>query len=202
MNRVILFYKLELHALEKVLMFELTYLVCTSGNYIWKIYIFYGYIFFPPVFRRREVNMSNGAGGNGNADPTTSGFYPPHGYLPHQYVRTPYPGGFPGGGAAGFMRPYAPFQQPNGELVYTYPPPPGGFPIASYSIPQGSQVLQQPPPPQQQQQQPQVPSKPHQPPPLSCYNCGSQSHSAIDCPEATIEEVTKLGIYLLIYFKM
>lgn len=152
-----------------------------------------------PDSRRREVTMSNGAGGNGNADPTTSGFYPPHGYLPHQYVRTPYPGGFPGGGAAGFMRPYAPFQQPNGELVYTYPPPPGGFPIAGYSIPQGSQVLQQPPPPQQQQQQPPVPSKPLQPPPQSCYNCGSQSHSAIDCPESTIEEVTKLGQYRLDY---
>lgn len=141
-----------------------------------------------PDSRRREGNMSNGAGGNGSGEP---GFYAPHGYLPPQYVRTPYPGGgFPGGGA-GFMRAaYPPFQQPNGEIVYTYPPPPGGFLPAGYSIPQGGQVLQQPPP---QQVQP----KPLQPPPLSCYNCGSQSHSAVDCPEATIEEVTKQGQYRL-----
>lgn len=34
---------------------------------------------------------------------------------------------------------------------------------------------------------------------LSCYNCGSQSHSGPDCQEASMEDVTRSAIYKLDY---
>lgn len=85
--------------------------------------------------------------------------------------------------------------------------------------------LPQPPPPQQQQSQqqqqqsvlPQVQTNP--PPPsaalltaspytsltvgvskqMSCYNCGSQTHTGRDCNEASMEDVTRGAIYKLDY---
>lgn len=150
--------------------------------------------------RRREVSMSNGAGGNGSGEPG-GGFYTAHSYMSPQYVRTPYPGAYPG--ASGFVRAYPPFQQHNGEIVYTYQPPPGAsfIPAAGFTLPPSGPppTQQNVPPPPQAVPPPQAPppqqSKPLQPPPLSCYNCGSQSHSANECPEPSIEEVTKQGLY-------
>ncbi|XP_063229745.1 proline-rich protein 36-like isoform X2 [Bacillus rossius redtenbacheri] len=76
-----------------------------------------------------------------------------------------------------YIRPSYPFSH-NGDLVYQYhgpqtPPPPTFVPpVFPAAVP---------------------------PPKVSCYNCGSGSHLATDCKEATMEEMTKPGQYHIDY---
>lgn len=86
-------------------------------------------------------------------------------------------------------RPGPPFTyQPNGELVYPYPPAPFVSLLTPYppttAVPPVSVV-----PPQQTVPPPVVPAK------LSCWNCGGSGHTGSDCTEPTIEEITRPGNY-------
>ncbi|XP_073995167.1 uncharacterized protein isoform X1 [Rhodnius prolixus] len=151
-------------------------------------------------------NGSNGGANNGSSSTNTGGNNvgggaeppaPTGGYFTSYmspYIR---PAGYPSFHHPGFVRPtYPPPPYHNGDIVYPYPPPPP----PQGNGPQGPpQFLPGPPQP------PYSPAPPPQPPQLhppqqqqhklSCYNCGSQSHIAVDCPEATIEEITKQGQY-------
>uniref|UniRef100_A0A8D8M5A1 Zinc finger CCHC domain-containing protein 2 n=1 Tax=Cacopsylla melanoneura TaxID=428564 RepID=A0A8D8M5A1_9HEMI len=81
------------------------------------------------------------------------------------------------------------------------PPTPGTYPIPLYP-----QVLYQYAPPQPPGPGPTLYTAPPHPAPLppvrpasSCYNCGSQNHVAPECPDPTIDEVSKQGHYRLDY---
>lgn len=130
--------------------------------------------------------------------------------------------------------------QPNGDILYPYPPQvaaaaaagitflqPSGAPPPQVvrTSPSASVPTSLPPPPpqqqqtQQQQQQPsQIQQQTHQPPNaalltvspyttltiggnklISCFNCGSQSHTGRECQEASMEDVTRGSIYKLDY---
>lgn len=108
----------------------------------------------------------------------------------------------------------------------TQPPPPQQAQPPSQQPPL---IQQQPPPPPQQQQQPPPPQQkvptaytppaavsgvvppavPHPPAastptgslysPLSCFNCGSQKHTGLECQESSMEDVTRNSIYKLDY---
>lgn len=110
-------------------------------------------------------------------------------------------------------------QQTMRSAAQTTQPPPPQQPQQQPPL-----IQQQPPPPQQQQQQQlqKVPTAytppavvtgvvpPSHPPaastptgslysPLSCFNCGSQKHTGLDCQESSMEDVTRNSIYKLDY---
>lgn len=155
----------------------------------------------PSAQRRREMgsNAVNGApddrkvfGGNEVQpfpySPGAPAPAPP--YLPHtQFIRAAaaaaaaYPAFHPNS----YVRPSFPFPHPNsGDMVYQYPPP-----SQAAFLPPGPAPAPQPPPISYSAIVPQ--------PKISCYNCGSQSHLPNDCPESTIEEVSKQGQYRIDY---
>lgn len=99
--------------------------------------------------------------------------------------------------------------------------PPSGAPPPAVVRSTGTVPTTVPPPTQQQQQQQQPPPPPTQQQPLpasalvapapytaltvgtnksiSCFNCGSQSHTGRECQEASMEDVTRGSIYKLDY---
>ncbi|XP_014249626.1 trithorax group protein osa isoform X2 [Cimex lectularius] len=136
------------------------------------------------------VNSSGGNGGSG--EPTGAA---PGGYFSYMspYLRPAYPTAYHH--PAAYVRHAYPTAYHNGDLVYQYPsgpPPPGANAAGTFLPPPPPPPSFSPvaPPPQQP---PPPPSQVLKPP--SCYNCGSQSHVAMDCPDPTIEEVTKQGQY-------
>ncbi|KAI5743954.1 hypothetical protein M8J77_024250 [Diaphorina citri] len=122
----------------------------------------------------------------------------------HQYRRrTEMNGHDPGlaptcpGGDANFY----PLLQPQPHQPFLPPPPP---PATAYSIPVYSPcfpelLYQYPGPPPPNLAPPVFASLPSVPKLSSCYNCGSQTHVAPECPDPTIDEVSKQGQYRLDY---
>lgn len=130
--------------------------------------------------------------------------YLPHGHFP---ALRPSSGIYSNFSHGPYARPtYPTTYQPNGEMMYQYPghPSSGGTP---------------PPPPNAATTPVQTPYMPPTPvvtyapaavPPtkISCYNCGSSSHLAVDCKDQTMEDLTKKGtrfftilfLYFLFYF--
>lgn len=121
--------------------------------------------------------------------------YLPHGHFP---ALRPSSGIYSNFSHGPYARPaYPTTYQPNGEMMYQYPghPSSGGTP---------------PPPPNAAATPVQAPYMPPTPivtyapaavPPtkISCYNCGSSSHLAVDCKDQTMEDLTKKAQYRLDY---
>ncbi|XP_011635738.2 zinc finger CCHC domain-containing protein 14 [Pogonomyrmex barbatus] len=166
------------------------------------------------TMRQKSQGMLNGAG-NGNGGPPS---------LPHcvsfpappthsQLTYLP-PGHFPAalrpssGIYSNFLhgpsaRPaYQPAYQPNGEIMYTSPytghpasgstPPPPPPPNAAAATP--VQASYMPPTPVVTYAAAVIPQTK-----ISCYNCGSNSHLAVDCKDQTMEDLTKKAQYRLDY---
>ncbi|KAJ8680595.1 hypothetical protein QAD02_016382 [Eretmocerus hayati] len=112
--------------------------------------------------------------------------------------------------------------QPNGEMMYQYPghplpgntanvttatgtpPPPAvaSAPVAVQSVPASGQVVQQQvqPPQSYVATTPVVAyTQPMSPAKISCYNCGSNAHTAAECKEQTMEDITRRAQYRLDY---
>lgn len=167
------------------------------------------------AMRQKSQGMLNGGAGNGNgnggspnlphctavsfpAPPTHSQLtYLPHGHFPAtlrpgttgiysnflhgpSVARPAYPGAY----------------QPNGEMVYPYTghpgasgstPPPPTPPGATAATPVQSYM---PPTPVVTYAAAMIP-----PAKISCYNCGSSSHLAVDCKDQTMEDLTKKGMF-------
>uniref|UniRef100_A0A0A9W3R0 Zinc finger CCHC domain-containing protein 2 n=1 Tax=Lygus hesperus TaxID=30085 RepID=A0A0A9W3R0_LYGHE len=140
-----------------------------------------------------NASGSNGGGGNGGGGGEPPGPVPPgsyFGYMTAPYIRPPYPAYHHHPAAYVRHGPYPTAYHNGTELVYhQYPPPgtPGAGPPPQ--PPPGTFIPGPPPPAVPQYSQPPIMKQ------VSCYNCGSQSHQAVDCPDPTIEEVTKQGQY-------
>ncbi|XP_076232187.1 uncharacterized protein LOC143177835 isoform X2 [Calliopsis andreniformis] len=152
---------------------------------------------------RHKNQMVNG-GGPPNLSQCVSFPAPPsHSqvtYLPHGHFSAlrPSSGIYSNFSHGPYARPaYPTTYQPNGEMMYPYPghPSSGGTP---------------PPPPNAAATPVQAPYMPPTPvvtyapaavPPtkISCYNCGSSSHLAVDCKDQTMEDLTKKAQYRLDY---
>nr|XP_033341727.1 zinc finger CCHC domain-containing protein 14 isoform X2 [Megalopta genalis] len=155
---------------------------------------------------RHKSQMVNG-GGPPNLSQCVSFPAPPShsqvAYLPHGHFSTlrPSSGIYSNFSHGPYARPaYPTTYQPNGEMMYQYPghPPSGGTP---------------PPPPNAAATPVQAPYIPPTPvvtyapaavPPtkISCYNCGSSNHVAVDCKDQTMEDITKKAQYRLDYSVM
>lgn len=84
-----------------------------------------------------------------------------------------------------------PFQtQPNGELVYTFNPP-----FLTTQSPVVNSVSQRASPTAVPVPTPYPTNKMVQ----SCFNCGSTSHTGLNCSEASMEDVTRNAVYKLDY---
>ncbi|KAG7208853.1 hypothetical protein KM043_015038 [Ampulex compressa] len=122
--------------------------------------------------------------------------YLPHGHFP---ALRPSSGIYSNFSHGPYARPaYPATYQPNGEMMYQYPghPSSGGTPPPPPNA--AATPVQQPPymPPT-----PVVTYAPAAVPPtkISCYNCGSSSHLAVDCKDQTMEDLTKKAQYRLDY---
>ncbi|XP_011151945.2 atrophin-1 isoform X1 [Harpegnathos saltator] len=177
----------------------------------------------PPVratMRQKSQGMLNGGVGNGNGGggppslphcPTVPFPTPPsHSqltYLPHGHfpaaIRSSTTGiytNFLHGPSA--ARPaYPGAYQPNGgEMMYPYtghpgasgstPPPPPNAAVAATQV----QASYMPPTPVVTYAAAVIP-----PTKISCYNCGSSNHLAVDCKDQTMEDITKKAQYRLDY---
>ncbi|XP_011167390.2 zinc finger CCHC domain-containing protein 2 isoform X2 [Solenopsis invicta] len=158
--------------------------------------------------RQKSQGILNGAGnGNGGppslshcvsfpAPPTHSQFtYLPHGHFPAIRPSSGIYSNF----LHGPSRPaYQPAYQPNGEIMYPYtahpvsgstpPPPPNAAAAASV------QASYMPPTSVVTYAAAVIPQTK-----ISCYNCGSNSHLAVDCKDQTMEDITKKAQYRLDY---
>lgn len=137
----------------------------------------------------------------GMAPPPHNTFRLPGFQLPHNGGELLYPAYHPAGGIT-----FLPGAVPPGAPPVALRTPNNGAPVVStQAVSQPSTQQQVPPPPQQLQ--PTTPSatviasvtvglanKP-----VSCYNCGSQTHSGRECQEASMEDVTRSAIYKLDY---
>ncbi|KAI4483544.1 PREDICTED: uncharacterized protein LOC106789273 [Polistes canadensis] len=126
---------------------------------------------------------------------------PPHSqvtYLPHGHFSAlrPSSGIYSNYSHGPYARPaYPSTYQPNGEMMYQFP----GHPASGGTPP--------PPPNAAGTPAPYMPPTPVvtyapaavQPPKVSCYNCGSSNHIAIDCKDQTMEDLTKKAQYRLDY---
>ncbi|XP_076653968.1 uncharacterized protein LOC143359713 isoform X2 [Halictus rubicundus] len=157
-----------------------------------------------PHVMRHKNQMVNG-GGPPNLSQCVSFPAPPsHSqvtYLPHGHFSAlrPSSGIYSNFSHGPYARPaYPATYQPNGEMMYQYPghPPSGGTPPpppnatatpvqAPYNIPPSPVVTYAPAA---------VPSTK-----ISCYNCGSSNHLAVDCKDQTMEDITKKAQYRLDY---
>lgn len=87
--------------------------------------------------------------------------------------------------------------QPNGEILYPYPPV-----TAVTFIQQPVSAIRTTPQQQQQLPQQQLPQQQTilvNKNVLSCFNCGSQNHVGRDCQDPSMEDVTRNSIYKLDY---
>ncbi|KAL0127343.1 hypothetical protein PUN28_005561 [Cardiocondyla obscurior] len=162
------------------------------------------------MMRQKGQGILNGAGnGNGGppslshcisfpAPPTHSQLtYLPHGHFPA--ALRPSSGIYSNFLHGPSARPaYQPTYQPNGEIIYPYtghpasgstPPPP---PNAAAAAP--VQASYMPPTPVVTYAAAVIPQTK-----ISCYNCGSNSHLAVDCKDQTMEDITKKAQYRLDY---
>ncbi|KAK9509852.1 hypothetical protein O3M35_004753 [Rhynocoris fuscipes] len=155
-------------------------------------------------------NSGGNSGGNGGSEPptpTATGYFTS--YMAPYIRPTAYPSFHHHPGFVRHTYPAPAYH--NGDIVYPYPPPQGNGPPPQgppQFLPGPPQTPYSPAPPPPGAA-PQLPTPPQQHKQLSCYNCGCQSHAAMDCLEATIEEITKQGkkifyfpviYFLLIYF--
>ncbi|KAK0088504.1 hypothetical protein PV325_011805 [Microctonus aethiopoides] len=170
---------------------------------------------------RHKNQLMNGGGGNGpppNLSHCISAFPVPTShqqmtFLPQSHftaLRGPnsglYSSGYP---HSIYTRPtFQPNYQQNGEIIYSYtgqpgggtpPPPPPPPPVSVAAIGVGlpsqsymttTQTVNYTPATVQQQTK------------LSCYNCGSSSHLAIDCKDQSMEDLTKRAQYRLDFTMM
>ena len=149
---------------------------------------------------RHKNHMINGArDGNGSCGPpnlphAASFAGPPTSshvaYLPHGHFTGLRPtSGIYSNFAPAYGRPptYQATYQPNGEMLYQYPghPGPGGTPppppavVPPHSYMQTAPVVTYTPAATSAK--------------ISCYNCGSSTHLAVDCKDQTMEGLTKRG---------
>lgn len=158
------------------------------------------------TMRQKSQGILNGAG-NGNGGPpnlshcVTFPAPPTHSqltYLPHGHFPTtlrPSSGIYSNFLHGPSARPaYQPAYQPNGEIMYPFtghpasgstpPPPPPPNAAAAASV----QASYMPPTPVVTYAAAVIPQTK-----ISCYNCGSNSHLAIDCKDQTMEDITKKG---------
>lgn len=165
------------------------------------------------TMRQKSQGILNGAG-NGNGGPPSLSHcvsfpappthspqltYLPHGHFPA--ALRPSSGiysNFLHGPSA--RSAYQPAYQPNGEIMYPYTghpasgstPPPPPPPNAAAAAP--VQASYMPPTPVVTYAAAVIPQTK-----ISCYNCGSNSHLAIDCKDQTMEDITKKAQYRLDY---
>ncbi|XP_071560565.1 uncharacterized protein [Temnothorax nylanderi] len=164
------------------------------------------------TMRQKSQGILNGAGnGNGGppslshcvsfpAPPTHSQLtYLPHGHFPA--ALRPSSGIYSNFLHGPSARPaYQPAYQPNGEIIYPYTghpasggtPPPPPPPNAAAAAP--VQASYMPPTPVVTYAAAVIPQTK-----ISCYNCGSNSHLAVDCKDQTMEDITKKAQYRLDY---
>lgn len=156
------------------------------------------------AIRQKNQGILNGAGGNGNNGPPSLSHCVSFPAPPSQLTYLPQ-GHFPAalrpssGIYSNFLhgpstRPAYPAPyQPNGEIMYPYtghpasgstPPPPPPNAAAATPV----QASYMPPTPVVTYAAAVIPSTK-----ISCYNCGSSSHLAIDCKDQTMEDLTKKG---------
>ncbi|XP_032668373.1 mucin-6 isoform X2 [Odontomachus brunneus] len=170
------------------------------------------------TMRQKSQGMLNGGAGNGNgsgppslqhcaavsfpAPPTHSQLtYLPHGHFPagiRPSTTGIYSNFLHGPSAARPAYPTA--YQPNGEMMYPYtghpgasggtPPPPPNAAAAATPV----QASYMPPTPVVTYAAAVIP-----PAKISCYNCGSSNHLAVDCKDQTMEDLTKKAQYRLDY---
>lgn len=159
------------------------------------------------AMRQKGQGMLNGAG-NGNGGPPSLSHCvsfpapPTHSqltYLPHGHFPTamrPSSGIYSNFMHGPSARPaYPAAYQPNGEIMYPYtghsassgtPPPPPPNATATTPV----QASYMPPTPVVTYAAAVIP-----PAKISCYNCGSSSHLAVDCKDQTMEDLTKKGTF-------
>ncbi|XP_015121654.1 mucin-2 [Diachasma alloeum] len=153
---------------------------------------------------RHKSHMMNGAPAV-NMAPCVSAF-PVSGhsqmtFLPHGHVSLrPNTGMYPS--FSGYRPSYPGGFQPNGEIMFPYPPPStGGTPPPATMPPSTVTVVV--PSPTQQSYMPPAPVVPFtatvQQNKVSCYNCGSNGHHPGDCKDQTMEDLTKRAPYRLDY---
>ncbi|XP_018305831.1 flocculation protein FLO11 isoform X2 [Mycetomoellerius zeteki] len=164
------------------------------------------------TIRQKSQGILNGAG-NGNGGPPSLSHCvsfpapPTHSqltYLPHGHFPTtlrPSSGIYSNFLHGPSARPaYQPAYQPNGEIMYPFTghpasgstPPPPPPPNAAAAAP--VQASYMPPTPVVTYAAAVIPQTK-----ISCYNCGSNSHLAIDCKDQTMEDITKKAQYRLDY---
>lgn len=163
------------------------------------------------TIRQKSQGILNGGAGNGNggggppslqhctavsfpAPPTHSQLtYIPHGHFPagiRPSTTGIYSNFLHGPSAARPAYPAA--YQPNGEMMYPYT----GHPGASGSTPPPNAAAAATP--VQASYMPSTPVVTYAaavipPSKISCYNCGSSNHLAVDCKDQTMEDLTKKG---------
>lgn len=150
---------------------------------------------------RHKNQMVNGGGPPSLPHCVSFPTPPPHSqvtYLPHGHFSAlrPSSGIYSNYSHGPYARPaYPSTYQPNGEMMYQYP----GHPASGGTPP--------PPPNAAGTPAPYMPPTPVvtyapvavQPTKVSCYNCGSSNHIAIDCKDQTMEDLTKKAQYRLDY---
>lgn len=113
---------------------------------------------------------------------TNAAYLPPHlirsyGSFPaNSYIRSPYPAVFTPGAELIYPHHHHHHHHQHHQRQYPPPPPPASAATTFLPGPIHYSTLV--------------------PPKLSCYNCGSQSHLANDCPESMLEEASKQGNWL------
>ncbi|XP_023299384.2 zinc finger CCHC domain-containing protein 2 [Lucilia cuprina] len=142
----------------------------------------------------------------GMAPPPHNTFRLPGFQLPPNGGELLYPAYHPAGGIT-FLSGAAPPGAPPVALRTTNS---GAAVVSTQAVSQPPTPQQVPPPPQQLQQSTPAATVIASPytslttvglanKPLSCYNCGSQTHSGRECQEASMEDVTRSAIYKLDY---
>lgn len=172
------------------------------------------------TMRQKSQGMLNGGAGNGNgsnggggppslphcavsfpAPPTHSQLtYLPHGHFPTA-LRPSTTGIYSNflHGPSTARPAYPAAYQPNGEMMYPYtghpgasgstpPPPPPSNAAAAAAAATPVQASYMPPTPVVTYAAAVIP-----PAKISCYNCGSSNHLAVDCKDQTMEDLTKKG---------
>lgn len=149
---------------------------------------------------RHKNQMVNGGGPPSLPHCVSFPTPPPHSqvtYLPHGHFSTlrPSSGIYSNYSHGPYARPtYPSTYQPNGEMMYQYPghPPSGGTPPPPPNA-AGTPAPYMPPTPVVTYAPAAV-----QPTKVSCYNCGSSNHIAIDCKDQTMEDLTKKGMIVFL----
>ncbi|XP_063974108.1 uncharacterized protein LOC135160907 [Diachasmimorpha longicaudata] len=153
---------------------------------------------------RHKSHMMNGAPAV-NMAPCVSAFpvsgHSQMAFLPHGHVSLrPNTGMY--ANFSGYRPSYPGNFQPNGEIMFPYPPPTTGGTPPPATMPPSTITVVVPSPSQQSYMAPAavVPfTATVQQTKVSCYNCGSSGHHPGDCKDQTMEDLTKRAPYRLDY---